>query len=161
MNRISGITLIELMVTVAVLAIVVTIGIPSFQSLIRNNQVIGDNNTILSMIALARSEAIRGNQSIVLSMTQDTSWEAVIIPAQFTDEDPIECDANSIRCATSRGTSISDSIQIMFDNRGFVVPFSTTTFDLQHVSCNRPQQARSILITGTGYVLSEQGSCDA
>lgn len=54
-----GFTLIELMVTLAIAAIVLTIGVPSFQSVIRNNQLTTRINSLVGAINLARSEAIK------------------------------------------------------------------------------------------------------
>ncbi len=59
MNRKSGFTLIELIVTVALVAIVVTIGIPSFQEIIRNNRLTTQTNDLVMALNLARSEAIK------------------------------------------------------------------------------------------------------
>lgn len=59
----TGFTLIELMVTVAILAIVLAVGVPSFQRFIRDNQVRTDTNAFISGLQLARSEAVkRGTQ---------------------------------------------------------------------------------------------------
>jgi type IV fimbrial biogenesis protein FimT len=54
----AGFSLIELMVTIAVLAIIVTIGIPSFQSLFENSRLNRANDDFIAAVNLARSEAI-------------------------------------------------------------------------------------------------------
>lgn len=60
----KGLTLVELMVTVAVLAIVLTIAVPSFSGIIAANRLTGPANEALSALHFARSEAIRLNRSI-------------------------------------------------------------------------------------------------
>lgn len=55
----SGFTLIELMVTIAVLAIIMTIAAPSFVSVIENSRVTTQANTLLAAVNLARSEAVK------------------------------------------------------------------------------------------------------
>lgn len=60
----KGVTLVELMVTVAVLAIVLTIAVPSFSGIIAANRLTGPANEALSALHFARSEAIRLNRSI-------------------------------------------------------------------------------------------------
>jgi type IV fimbrial biogenesis protein FimT len=70
MNRQSGFTLIELIITLAIAAIVVTIGIPSFQGMMRNNRVAAHTNDFLSSLNLARSEAIK----------RGVGWRVVMCP---------------------------------------------------------------------------------
>ncbi len=54
----AGFSLIEVMVTVAVLAIILAIGIPSFQSLFENSRLNRANDDFIAAVNLARSEAI-------------------------------------------------------------------------------------------------------
>ena len=58
-GRVRGVTLLELMVTIAVAAIIVTIGIPSFQALIGRIRLSGKADDLVSAIMLTRSEAIK------------------------------------------------------------------------------------------------------
>ena len=63
MKSSSGVTLIELMIAVALFAIVLTIGIPSFTTVIENNSLATNLNTLIATLNFARSEAVkRGNQ---------------------------------------------------------------------------------------------------
>lgn len=55
----SGLTLIELMITVAVLAVVLALGIPSMRDVAVRNRLVGINNDLMTALTLARSEAIR------------------------------------------------------------------------------------------------------
>ncbi len=59
-----GFTLVELMVTIAVLAIVTSIAIPSFSSIILNNRIAGTTQNIQSTLALTRSEAVKRNKPV-------------------------------------------------------------------------------------------------
>src|SRR5690554_4410377 len=69
--RQRGFTLIELMVTVAVVAIVVAIGLPSFQGSLRSNRVATASNELVASIALARSEALRSPGGAAICGTTD------------------------------------------------------------------------------------------
>lgn len=65
MNQ-SGVTLIELMVVLAVSAILLAIGIPSFASVASSSRLAGATNALVSSLHLARSEAIKRNSRAVL-----------------------------------------------------------------------------------------------
>jgi type IV fimbrial biogenesis protein FimT len=54
-----GVTLLELMIVVAVSAILLAVGIPSFASLVQDGRVTSATNAMVSSLHLARSEAIK------------------------------------------------------------------------------------------------------
>lgn len=61
LRRQAGFTLIELMVALAVLAIVLGIGVPSFQNIMERNRAASQTNELLGALQATRSEAIRRN----------------------------------------------------------------------------------------------------
>ncbi|WP_305804944.1 GspH/FimT family pseudopilin [Stenotrophomonas sp. YIM B06876] len=61
--------MIELVVTVAVLAILVAMAVPSFTSLINSNRLTSQANDLVASLQLARSEAVRRNRSVTLCRT--------------------------------------------------------------------------------------------
>ncbi len=60
-GRARGLTLIELMIVLVVLAITLSIGTPLFQNLLHNNRLRAESNRFLGAINLARSEAVMRN----------------------------------------------------------------------------------------------------
>jgi len=54
-----GFTLVELMITVAIVGIVAALGIPSFQEMLRQNRASSLANELAASLNLARSEAIK------------------------------------------------------------------------------------------------------
>jgi type IV fimbrial biogenesis protein FimT len=71
MNNQQGFTLIELMVTVAISAILLGIGVPSFRAMIQNNRIDAASNDLVSGLQLARSEAIKRGIPVVLCASSD------------------------------------------------------------------------------------------
>jgi type IV fimbrial biogenesis protein FimT len=61
-----GVTLIELLITLAIVAILVVIGFPSMQQAFRTNRVSTFSNELLAAAAYARSEAVRRRGNVVL-----------------------------------------------------------------------------------------------
>ncbi len=61
-----GFSLVELMVTIAVLAILLAIGIPSFAPLIASNRLTSATNELIASLQTARTEAIRRNARITV-----------------------------------------------------------------------------------------------
>ncbi|WP_328795671.1 pilus assembly FimT family protein [Halopseudomonas xiamenensis] len=58
MDRVKGFTLVEIMVTIAVAAILLGIAIPSFQTVSRNNAVRATTNDLISTINIARQQSM-------------------------------------------------------------------------------------------------------
>ncbi len=75
---IQGFTLLELMITLAIVIIMTTIGLPSFFGLIRDSNMTATANDMLSAINYARSEAVTRNNDVVIQSKSTTAkhWEA-------------------------------------------------------------------------------------
>jgi type IV fimbrial biogenesis protein FimT len=73
-GRARGFTLIELMVTVAVLAIVLSLAAPSFASLMASNRMSTQTNEFIGALNLARSEALRRAQPVTLLSADNDNY---------------------------------------------------------------------------------------
>lgn len=65
----AGVTLVELMVTLAVLAIGATLAAPGFSQMIANYKVRGAAESIINGLNYARTEALRRNSAVTFSLT--------------------------------------------------------------------------------------------
>lgn len=71
MRKQRGFTLVELMITVIVLAIVASIALPTFIRLYQANQLAGQVNQVVGALNAARTEAIKLNRNIVFCHSAD------------------------------------------------------------------------------------------
>ncbi|MDH3647902.1 MAG: GspH/FimT family pseudopilin [Gammaproteobacteria bacterium] len=78
-----GFTLIEMIMTLLAAAILLTLGLPSFQSSIRNSAMTTSTNNMVATLQLARSEAIKRRLPV-----------SMCIAPNFAD-DNVTCDTNA------------------------------------------------------------------
>ena len=66
-----GFTLVELIIALAVAAILLSMAVPSFRTTIQNNRLITETNDFVSALHLARSEAIKRRARVTLCKSTD------------------------------------------------------------------------------------------
>lgn len=66
-----GLTLIELLIGIAITALLLAFGLPSFGTWMANSRVRGTAEGLQSGLAMARAEAIRRNQNVEFVLTND------------------------------------------------------------------------------------------
>jgi type IV fimbrial biogenesis protein FimT len=160
MKGVKGFTLIELMVTIAVLAIIVTIAIPSFQDIIERNRVVTQANNILSAVQLARSEAVKRGETITLTANAGGFTGGWCVHADGA------CDAanqiRAIEATTGLAFPGSDS-SVAFSARGARTPQTSSEVEInvQSSACSTGEvDRRSIIkIELTGRAKVVKGDC--
>jgi type IV fimbrial biogenesis protein FimT len=83
-----GFTLIELMIALAIAALLVMLGLPSFTEFLRNSEIRSTTESLVNGLRVARTEAIRRNQLVIfaLASTTDPSWSV----KQVSDDSTIQ-----------------------------------------------------------------------
>lgn len=66
MRESAGFTVVELMITLAVAAILITVAVPAFHQFMHNNRMTTQANELVSAITVARSEAIQRRQEVAV-----------------------------------------------------------------------------------------------
>ncbi|HEU0153020.1 MAG TPA: GspH/FimT family pseudopilin [Arenimonas sp.] len=122
----AGFTLLELAITVAVLAVVLAVGIPSFQGMINRNRLSSITNEIVGATQLARMEAIRRNTRVVVCPTTNGStcnganWMRVVVRESATGGAVIrEFQFNGQGITVQGSPSIATGNQLSFNASGF------------------------------------------
>lgn len=91
----KGFTLFELMITLAIAAIITAIALPGFVGSIRNNRLTTTNNEFIATLNLARSEAIKRGVSISIRKVDDDSATKLSNSANWEDGWDIFTDADN------------------------------------------------------------------
>ncbi len=162
MNKHSGFTLIELMITLAIVGILLTLGVPSLKTFMQGNQLIASSNELLSALHVARSEAIKLNSRVSICESSDGtscsntgSWKnGWIVFVDFDgqlDNNGLPCDAIGKDCLLRVHDAINDPLLTMsgvFDSNGNAVSSFTFT------SRGMPKDTSGVLESGVFSICS-------
>ncbi len=108
----EGVTLIELLVTLAVLAAVLAWGIPAFGDFLANSRMSGAVNDVVSALHLARNEAVKRRSTITLCASSDWNSDS---PSCAAADGP---EQGWIVFADSNPNAIRDIGEVVLDAHG-------------------------------------------
>jgi type IV fimbrial biogenesis protein FimT len=74
----SGMSLIELMIGLAIMALLIMIGLPNMASWLNNSQIRTTGETMLAGLSLARTEAVKRNQIVRFQLVSDLTSACAI-----------------------------------------------------------------------------------
>lgn len=171
-KKTQGFTLIELMVTLAILAILAMVALPSFRDTIRRNEVNTASNALLAGISYARSEAIDRGQVVTMCPSTDgttcatsstawgTGWMIYTYPAGAASANTAYTTGNIQLRVTTAQSSVSiwsaQSTYPSFGQQGQLMPDSPT---LRFITCFTDSSGTSInTSTVPGVELDVNGS---
>ena len=71
----AGFTIIEMIITVALLSVMLAVAVPGFTNFFQNNNLATTSNRFVSSIALTRNEAISRNATVIMCNTNATNTQ--------------------------------------------------------------------------------------
>lgn len=171
-----GVTLIELMVVVAILAIVIGLAAPYLGNFFVSNRLDSSFNTALSALSLARAEAIRRGQPVTIASLSggqnwSTGWTVCVDPGTSTNGNPFvptgTCPSSAPVIA--RGNALNSALTlysdatlagyVTFDSGGRSVRTNGTFVGGTFVICHGTQlvsgstaMSRAIAISSAGRI---------
>lgn len=160
--RASGFTLIEMLMTIAVAAILLVIAVPSFRYVTNSNRIASEINGLLGDLQFARAEAIKDGQTVTVCVSSNsttcdgvgtTTWQNGWIVYQ----NPANILRVQAKFANTDSFQASNGVfQIQFNREGYAagMPNGTTLISL-HDSTNNTAWTRCLAINFSGQMTSE------
>jgi type IV fimbrial biogenesis protein FimT len=137
----AGFTLIELMITVAVLAILMAVGLPSFRQMMKNYQVRVAAESVANGVQRARAEAVARNAPMQFVLGTGTSWTVDYVAKPVPTDPPIdsrssaEGSVNVVLIAVAADLTTA-ATTVTFNNLGQVVANADASAALSRVTFN-------------------------
>lgn len=167
-----GFTLVELMVTIAVVAIGAALAYPSFTNVIQSNRAATGANELIASLTLARSEALRHPSGVTVC----TSADGASCGGSWTDGWMVWVDKDGngsysasddvlrytegpkdLEVSVETAGGAAEELMVQFDSRGRALG-SRREFAVQPRDCGEKTYRREIRLSVTGQVTASQGA---
>ena len=175
----AGVTLIELLVVITIVAILMSIGVPSFRYVTASNRVSAEINSLLGDLQYARSEAARQGEYVTVCVAQSTSpaspscatsgtdtWQkGWIIFGDFNNDGTVDTGDPVLRIQNAFSTSDTlvsnhSASTITFNREGFAhLGNASTRITLQDSTANSNYD-RCLDITQAGMMTTQTHASD-
>ncbi len=162
----TGFTLVELMVVLAIGAIVLSLAVPSFRSTIQNNRISTQANELVSTLQLARGEAIKRSRTITVCVSTDqatctgTNWVGGWIAfADVNANGSVDAGDTllTVSAALDGGSALTSAATfIQYQPSGF--SNAASTFNLSIPGCIG-NEVRAVNVAATGRVGISRSAC--
>jgi len=170
MNKLSGFTLVEMLMTVAVGAILLVIGIPSFRYVTNSNRIAAEINGLLGDMQFARSEAVKeGIPVTVCVSTNSTACDGVNVTTWqngwivFSDANgDAAVNGNDVILRVQKPFASTDTFvatnavgAVTFNREGYANGIAAGTLIQLHDFTNTHSWTRCLLVNQVGMMVSQ------
>jgi len=164
----TGVTMIELLVTLSIAAILLTLAVPNFMDFVRNSRLTNAANDLSLAMAYARSEAVkRGSKITVCGRSDDATcgnsqsveekyiWDDGWLVFVDTDGDGVVDNGESVLRifgALDSVTVRTSERRATFNNQGFAVGYNQT---FMICDSRGEDNAKGVVLSAQGRVRSD------
>lgn len=148
--RVRGFTLIELMVTIAISAILLGLAVPSFSSFIKSQAVRTSSSDLNAALIFARSEAIKRNSNVTLTPASggwQNGWSITVTSAASTT-------TLGSQAAFSGLTISGPTSGLTYGSDGRLAGTAMPSFEISGSA-----STRCVSVNLSGLPMSKTGSC--
>ncbi len=167
MDKVKGFTLFELIITLFILSIIITISLPSLSAVMVENRLATHYNHLLTAIALTRSEAIKRRQRVTICQSSDAAsctnesqqwhlgWVIFVDNDEDNNIDPNESIIQTQQTLPDITLSFGARTRIAYHPNGIAVGASNGTFLFCHQTNVETKKGLIVSISGRARKATE------
>lgn len=156
----SGFTLVELMITVALVGVIAALAVPSFATMIANNRLATASNDVVGVLNYARSEAVKRGRSVIVDPTDGSDWANGMSVWIDRNANGSMQDSEELRRTSGApgDVTITSSSNFAFTGGG-LLPNGASAVTIQVCDNRSGESGSSITVTLGGRIRSEDLTC--
>ncbi len=158
--RAAGFTMVEMLMTMAIAIIVLTIGVPSFRYVTNSNRIAGELNGLLGDLQFARAEAIKEGTNVTVctssngtSCSNSTTWQGGWIV--YTNSTNTIWRVQNPFSGSDTFFASNNLSAVTFNRDGYAVGIANGTLITLHDSTGTAAWTRCLSIGLSGAMTSE------